>query len=169
MRTRYGIWAALSALSVAAAACSSPESLSASGGACLMATDCALGLVCVKDKCTADLSSLVNIEGDAGGGVDAAAMNPPTDASTAAESASPEASTTPPTEAGTPIVDATSPPMEAAPPIVDSGGGREEASRVPETGPAEDTGSTSPPGPDASSAPDVAVPDDSGGTGAAGE
>jgi hypothetical protein len=54
----------------ACAACSAGPTLQLAGGQCLFVADCQLGLVCVKNRCSSDLSGIVNTE-------DAAAAGPP--------------------------------------------------------------------------------------------
>jgi hypothetical protein len=56
------LWSfAPSVLLTAAVACSATKPQPA-GGACLLFTDCQNGLVCVKQRCSSDLSGIVNIE-----------------------------------------------------------------------------------------------------------
>jgi hypothetical protein len=50
-----------SVLLTAAVACSATKPQPAGGG-CLLTTDCQNGLVCVKQRCSSDLSGIVNIE-----------------------------------------------------------------------------------------------------------
>jgi hypothetical protein len=143
MGTRQELSVLVGALFAATSACSSPESLSPSGGSCLMTTDCQMGLVCLvaKNVCSADLSSLVMFE-DAGGG-DASTGDGSTDSSPSAEANVPEGyavqSEGGPAETGSPVPDATQPPEEAAGPMSgpDSSAGPEGAPNDVATAPAE--------------------------------
>jgi hypothetical protein len=55
---------------LAAWACSacSGSKLQSAGGQCLLLADCQLGLVCVKNRCSSDLSGIVNTEDAAAAG-----------------------------------------------------------------------------------------------------
>jgi hypothetical protein len=57
--SRTHLWP--SVLLTAGVACSATKPTPAGGG-CLLTTDCQDGLVCVKQRCSSDLSGIVNIE-----------------------------------------------------------------------------------------------------------
>ena len=55
-------WRSLLLLAWALVACSAAPKPVGAGGQCLLVTDCQLGLVCVKNRCSNDLSGIVNVE-----------------------------------------------------------------------------------------------------------